>query len=260
MLDELLECGWWATPSLLFWLKLDAFSSREFLCPMLQQQTSRTLGGLALLALPLAGCAGTGPFALDDRECMIRVMYFESNRSSEEGMLAVGTTVMNRLNNPKYPKTVCGVVGQRNQFAPGVLSNPMVPRLAARVARVADRVLAGERHPQVGNAMFFHTVGYSFPYNNMNYVAVAGGNAFYSKVPTTAPQRTMVAAAEPVYTQPSSFAPMTSVPMARMPIARPSPKLDSRPQSIEDLLAQPAAPSSSRLQTASGRFDETGVY
>jgi len=33
----------------------------------------------------------------------------------------------------------------------------------------------------VGNAQFFHTAGLTFPYNNMHYVLVAGGNAFYEK-------------------------------------------------------------------------------
>ncbi len=126
----------------------------------------------------LAGCAAS---MLTDRDCMTRVMYFESNRSSPEGMLAVGTTVMNRLDAPGYPKTVCGVIGQPRQFADGVLDKPMTPRAAALAAEVADRVLAGERHPQVGSAMFFHTAGYTFPYRNMHYVVVAGGNAFYEK-------------------------------------------------------------------------------
>jgi spore germination cell wall hydrolase CwlJ-like protein len=142
-----------------------------------------------LAALPLAllgGCASLSPFhrVLSERECMTRVMYFESNRSSDDGMLAVGTVVMNRLESGRYPHTVCGVVGQRGQFAPGVLSLPMNPREAARASRIADAVLHGARHPGVGKAMFFHTAGYSFPYDNMHYVLVAGGNAFYEKVPT----------------------------------------------------------------------------
>ncbi len=29
--------------------------------------------------------------------------------------------------------------------------------------------------------MYFHTAGHRFPYTNMHYVAVAGGNAFYEK-------------------------------------------------------------------------------
>ena len=137
---------------------------------------------VGLAAGALGGCATFPGRELTDQECMTRVMYFESNRSSPDGMVAVGTTVMNRLATPGYPKTVCGVVGQPNQYARGVLTRSMNPREAARIATVADAVLNGERHPQVGGAMFFHTAGLSFPYTNMHYVAVAGGTAFYEKV------------------------------------------------------------------------------
>jgi spore germination cell wall hydrolase CwlJ-like protein len=47
--------------------------------------------------------------------------------------------------------------------------------------QAADAVLKGARHPDVKSAMFFHTQGYKFPYNNMHYVAAAGGNVFYEK-------------------------------------------------------------------------------
>lgn len=145
--------------------------------------TLRSLSALFLLAPALAGCAILSPFAsLSPRQCLTRVMYFESNRSSEEGMLAVGTVVMNRLADPKYPKTVCGIVGQKNQFADGVLWKPMKEkRSMARAARVADAVLAGQRHPGVQRAKYFHTAGLRFPYDNMHYVLEAGGNEFYEK-------------------------------------------------------------------------------
>ena len=87
----------------------------------------RLLALVATLAVTsvLGGCAIFSPFAfLTPTECMTRVMYFESNRSSAEGMLAVGTVVMNRLRDPKYPNSVCAVVGQKNQFAPGVFGSP----------------------------------------------------------------------------------------------------------------------------------------
>ena len=96
-------------------------------------------------------------------------------------MLAVGTVVVNRLQSPRYPKTVCGVVGQRNQFADGTLTKPAGGRSLALAFRVADQVIAGERHAGVGGAMFFHTAGYTFPYRNMAYVVAAGGNVFYEK-------------------------------------------------------------------------------
>jgi spore germination cell wall hydrolase CwlJ-like protein len=97
-------------------------------------------------------------------------------------MLAVGTVVMNRVADRNYPHSVCGVVGQANQFAPGVLWNPMHEGRGLVLARqMAERVLRGERHPGVGDATFFHTAGYTFPYDNLHYVLVAGGNAFYWK-------------------------------------------------------------------------------
>jgi hypothetical protein len=143
-----------------------------------------------LTAISLGGCGGSqfgsldfSAPRLDDQECLARVMYFESNRSSDDGMMAVGTVVMNRLDDPRYPKTVCGVVGQPAQFAEGALSKPVMRRSAswARATRIAEAVLSGERHDKVGEAKFFHTAGYTFPYRNMHYLTLAGGNVFYEK-------------------------------------------------------------------------------
>ena len=132
----------------------------------------------ALCALmALSGCSGLHRHSPQD--CMERAMYFESNRSSRDGMIAVGSVVMNRVESGRYPRSVCGVVGQKGQFAPRILSRRMPPR--AEVREAAKSVLRGERHPLIGNAMFFHTAGHRFPYDNMHYVLVAGGNAFYEK-------------------------------------------------------------------------------
>jgi spore germination cell wall hydrolase CwlJ-like protein len=143
------------------------------------------LASIAVVASSLGGCSFLGVnFAwnqMSEKECMMRAMYFESNRSSAEGMLAVGTVVMNRLNDPRYPKSVCNVVGQKNQFAQGVLTKPMTDSGAVLASQVADQVLRGSRHPGVQNAQHFHTAGLRFPYNNMYYVLEAGGNEFYEK-------------------------------------------------------------------------------
>lgn len=143
------------------------------------------ISALAVLATSLAGCSflgiNFGMAQMSEKECMMRAMYFESNRSSPEGMLAVGTVVMNRLNDPRYPKSVCSVVGQKNQFAQGVLTKPMTDSGAVLAAQVADQVLRGARHPGVLNAQHFHTAGLRFPYDNMFYVLEAGGNEFYEK-------------------------------------------------------------------------------
>jgi spore germination cell wall hydrolase CwlJ-like protein len=142
-----------------------------------------SVAAVAVVSLAACGVAGMnfGMARLSEKECMMRAMYFESNRSSAEGMLAVGTVVMNRLNDPRYPKSVCGVVGQKNQFAQGVLTRPMTDSGAVLASQVADQVLSGARHPGVQSAQHFHTAGLRFPYNNMFYVLEAGGNEFYEK-------------------------------------------------------------------------------
>ena len=142
---------------------------------------SRCNALLMLALLSLGACASSSGYrSLSAHECMQRVMYFESNRSSPEGMIAVGTVVMNRLHSGRYPKTVCGVIGQPNQFAPGVLSRKMGAGKDLASA-MATKVLNGTRHGYVGSAMFFHTAGMTFPYTNMHYLVEAGGNVFYEK-------------------------------------------------------------------------------
>jgi spore germination cell wall hydrolase CwlJ-like protein len=116
-----------------------------------------------------------------DKECLARVMYFESNRSSRDGMVAVGTVVMNRLRSGKHGGAICDVVGEPGQFAPGVMTRKMDSRGADLANDTAEAVLKGERSPKLKNAMYFHTAGLKFPYKNMHYVLVAGGNSFYEK-------------------------------------------------------------------------------
>lgn len=220
------------------------------------------IGGFTLASLlGLAACGGL-PSSKRERDCMARAMYFESNRSSDEGMLAVGTVVMNRLESGKYPDMICGVVGQKNQFAPGVLSKPMQEgRSRDRAERMAAEVLAGKRHRGVGKAMFFHTAGHNFPYRNMHYQVIAGGNAFYEKRTATAGRRNttqmevaqaaraprpgwgsrpvappapvQIAAVDPPPRPPSMAAPLW-VPIAD-PVLAAAP-LPQAPQNIEDLI------------------------
>ncbi len=116
-----------------------------------------------------------------ERDCLMRAMYFESHRSSHDGLLSVGTVVMNRLEHGVWGNAICGVVGAKRQFAPGVLSRRMQGNLADLQA-LADQIIAGKRQAKLGkNVMFFHVAGMKFPYKNMRYVHVAGGNTFYYK-------------------------------------------------------------------------------
>jgi spore germination cell wall hydrolase CwlJ-like protein len=108
-------------------------------------------------------------------------MYFESNRSSRDGMIAVGSVVMNRVQSDDFPNTVCAVVSQKNQFAPGLMTKTMNGQALVLAETSASAVLIGERHPNVEGARFFHAAWYDANFNNIHYVLTAGGNAFYEK-------------------------------------------------------------------------------
>ncbi|UXU73962.1 MULTISPECIES: cell wall hydrolase [unclassified Paracoccus (in: a-proteobacteria)] len=141
--------------------------------------STRAALALVLSVATLAGC-GLGR-RHSELECMERAMFFESNRSSRDGMIAVGSVVMNRVESGRYPRSVCGVVGQKNQFAPGIMTRKMNSRAMPDVREAARAVMHGERHPLIGKAMFFHAASHRFGYDNMHYVLTAGGNAFYER-------------------------------------------------------------------------------
>ena len=156
---------------------------------------TRLFSALAFSAVAaLSGCAATrdaGQPDPEDVDCLARAMYFESNRSSRDGMVAVGSIVMNRVASEDFPNTVCGVVSQKRQFAPGVMTRRMTGASEVLARETAKAVLQGERHPHTAKARFFHARSYVANYNNIHYVVSTGGNAFYEKRhPAQVTQRT----------------------------------------------------------------------
>jgi spore germination cell wall hydrolase CwlJ-like protein len=51
-------------------------------------------------------------YAFDDEQtnCLAKTMYFEARGQGTVGMEAVGNVVLNRLQDPRYPKTICDIV------------------------------------------------------------------------------------------------------------------------------------------------------
>lgn len=57
---------------------------------------------------PLPASADTA----SELKCLATAIYFEARGEPEEGQLAVAQVVLNRVKNPAYPNTICGVVYQ----------------------------------------------------------------------------------------------------------------------------------------------------
>jgi spore germination cell wall hydrolase CwlJ-like protein len=49
-------------------------------------------------------------------ECLTRNVYFEAAAESFEGKVAVAQVTINRVNDPRFPKSICEVVYQKNIF------------------------------------------------------------------------------------------------------------------------------------------------
>lgn len=55
--------------------------------------------------------------ASSDAECLAKNIYYEAGGESYAGKLAVAFVVLNRIANPAFPKSACGVVYQEKQFS-----------------------------------------------------------------------------------------------------------------------------------------------
>jgi N-acetylmuramoyl-L-alanine amidase len=93
----------------------------------------------------------------EERRLLAAIIYCEAGNQPENGRVAVGNVVLNRVRSRKFPGSIREVVYQRGQFEPAmsgwlgrVLSKNTIP---ANCYDAADQALAGAT--PVGNAIFF---------------------------------------------------------------------------------------------------------
>jgi spore germination cell wall hydrolase CwlJ-like protein len=97
-------------------------------------------------------------------QCLTEALYFEARGESLEGQVAVAEVILNRVDSPLYPRSVCGVVKQRGgggcQFS--YVCDGRADRLrdktaADRAGRVARAMLDGAPRALTDGATHFHT-------------------------------------------------------------------------------------------------------
>lgn len=99
---------------------------------------------------------------------------------SYDGMLAVGTVIMNRVASAKFPNSISGVVYQPNQFSPagnGALNTVLAKGPSASACSAAQAVLGGARYSAVADCYFFYADWYA-KQQNVSGINV-GGNVFF---------------------------------------------------------------------------------
>ncbi len=98
--------------------------------------------------------------------CLARGIYFEARGEPARGQAAVGQVILNRVKNPAYPSTICGVVYQnkkwrnRCQFSfacDGIRDKIRSSALYKKAKYVAREVTAGNIWlPDVGDSTHYH--------------------------------------------------------------------------------------------------------
>lgn len=119
-------------------------------------------------------------------DCLRKNIYFEAASEGEEGMTAVANVVMNRIHDPDFPKTPCGVVHQYKQFSwyghqwMPRLTNHTLPmwRLAGDIAKAA---LRGILPNNVGQCEYFHATTVQPKWADEKEMVIQIGNHIFYK-------------------------------------------------------------------------------
>ncbi len=97
-------------------------------------------------------------------ECLAEALYFEARGESIKGQAAVAEVILNRVDSPAFPRTVCGVVNQGGnggcQFSytcDGRAEVISEPEAWKRSAKIAGAMLGGAPRLLTEGATFFHT-------------------------------------------------------------------------------------------------------
>lgn len=98
----------------------------------------------------------------DEEDCLARNIYWEGGGEPFEGKVAIAAVTLNRVEDERYPKTICGVVQQRSgicQFSWMCTGrkNRMPRGIAWEEAKdVANILLHIDWFDPTGGALYFH--------------------------------------------------------------------------------------------------------
>lgn len=121
--------------------------------------------------------------------CLAMAIYYEARSEPIDGQYAVAEVIVNRVENPRFPDTVCGVVKQDlgphdydcqfSFYCDGKPERMVDPRARRQSIAIAIAVL-DEPTFFVGDALFYHTRSVSPRWSQrMQEVAVIGEHRFF---------------------------------------------------------------------------------
>jgi spore germination cell wall hydrolase CwlJ-like protein len=121
-----------------------------------------------------------------DRYCLAQNMYFESRGESQVGQEFVAWVTLNRVMDPKFPKDICSVVWQDQQFSwthDGKSDTPTDPAAWAQAQAIAEETLLayGVDRNLTEGATYFHAHHVNPPWaQKFERVVQIDGHIFYA--------------------------------------------------------------------------------
>ncbi|WP_181186132.1 cell wall hydrolase [Alkalicoccus urumqiensis] len=112
-----------------------------------------------------------------DLDLLARLIQQEAGGEPYKGQVAVGSVVLNRVSDSRFPSTVRGVIYQRSQFTPAMTGKINRPASQSAIQAARDALL-GES--PAGNALYFHNprVTRTALFMNKRATAVIGNHRF----------------------------------------------------------------------------------
>lgn len=121
--------------------------------------------------------------------CLAEAIYFEARGENQEGQIAVGETILNRVKSKRFPNSVCDVIDQgihrqgKCQFSyncDGLAETIREPTIYAKIRVLAERLIYGRQKQITNGATHFHSVNVN-PHWAKTYemTAIIGKHRFY---------------------------------------------------------------------------------
>lgn len=106
------------------------------------------------------------------QHCLAEVMYWEARGEGQQGMLAVAAVVLNRVEDQRFPNSVCGVVRQGGERPPcqfswwcdGKADAPANPAKWAESLNLANTILTQRPDDPTDGALFYHNISIQDPW------------------------------------------------------------------------------------------------
>ena len=145
------------------------------------EETQRLVKNMTTVVIPpVTATVIAKVISPSELKCMAENIYFEAARESLVGKIAVGQVVLNRMKSPNYPKTICGVVHQKNgttcMFSwtceePKEIIQQVAQELLSKSSENTLDITEGSTH--------FHGIQINPGWNNLKPTAKIDGHQFY---------------------------------------------------------------------------------